>query len=74
MSVEQHKRAELEALFASHMRARAMLKSVKKAEQELLCQIVRTLKALPASLRGQVVSECVEQAASRLVFDHQQQL
>ena len=59
----------LEDLFARHMRARAMLRSVAKAEEEAIAEIIWTLKAVPAHRRQAVVARCVERAAAGLIRD-----
>jgi hypothetical protein len=60
---------QLERLFARHMRARAMLREVVRAEREALTEIVWMLKAVPSQLRQEVVSVCVERAAAGLIQD-----
>lgn len=59
----------LERLFARHMRARVMLRSVAKAEQEAIAEIIWTLKAVPAERRQALVALCVERAAASIVGD-----
>lgn len=60
---------KLALLFARHMRARAMLRSVSKAEKEALAEIVWTLKAVPADLRQETVAISVERAAAGLILE-----
>ena len=59
----------LEELFARHMRARAMLRSVVKAEQEAIAEIIWMLKGVHAAQRQEMVALCVERAAAGLVRD-----
>ncbi len=60
---------KLALLFARHMRARAMLRSVTKAEKEALAEIVWTLKAVPAARRQVTVAASVERAAAGLILE-----
>jgi hypothetical protein len=60
---------ELERLFVQHMRARAMLREVVRAERDALTEIVWMLKAVPHHLRQEAVSICVERAAAGLIQD-----
>jgi len=60
---------KLALLFARHMRARAMLRSVTKAEKEALAEIVWTLKAVPADLRQETVAISVERATAGLILE-----
>jgi hypothetical protein len=60
---------KLAILFARHMRARAMLRSVVKAEKEALAEIVWTLKAVPAAHRQETVAVSVERAAAGLILE-----
>lgn len=60
--------ADLQELFACHLRTRLMLRDVMEAEREILGRIVETLATFPEARREELMVASIEGAADGLVY------
>lgn len=59
----------LQELVEAHLRASLMLRSVMRAEEEALANIVKALHGVPDELHESLVGRCVQRVADKYVHD-----